>query len=41
MMGSNVPLALAKRFPDDRSAYTDGKSSFVARVLEAHTPFRR
>src|SRR5688572_1151626 len=29
--------ALAKRFPDDRSAYTDGKSSFVARVLEAHT----
>jgi len=24
---------LARRFPDDRSAYTDGKSEFVARVL--------
>jgi GrpB-like predicted nucleotidyltransferase (UPF0157 family) len=24
---------LAARFPDDRSAYTDGKSAFVARVL--------
>jgi GrpB-like predicted nucleotidyltransferase (UPF0157 family) len=27
---------LARRFPDNRSAYTDGKSAFVARVLEAH-----
>jgi GrpB-like predicted nucleotidyltransferase (UPF0157 family) len=26
---------LAVRFPDDRSAYTDGKSAFVARVLAA------
>lgn len=26
---------LARRFADDRSTYTDGKSDFVARVLEA------
>ncbi|HET9638172.1 MAG TPA: GrpB family protein [Allosphingosinicella sp.] len=26
---------LAQRFPDNRSAYTDGKSGFVTRVLEA------
>ena len=29
---------LAKRFPDDRSTYTDGKSAFVARVLAAYPP---
>jgi GrpB-like predicted nucleotidyltransferase (UPF0157 family) len=32
---------LAKRFPEDRSAYTDGKSSFVARVLAASGPALR
>ena len=29
---------LAGRFPDDRSAYTEGKSSFVARVLAGRSP---
>ena len=29
---------LAARFPDNRSAYTDGKSAFVARVLAACPP---
>lgn len=28
---------LAARFPDDRSAYTDGKSGFVERVLAARS----
>jgi len=29
---------LAQRFPANRSAYTDGKSAFVARVLAAASP---
>lgn len=31
---------LAKRFPDDRSAYTEGKSPFVVRVLAARSACR-
>lgn len=32
---------LAARYPDDRSAYTDGKRAFVARVLAAPSPARK
>lgn len=32
-----LKLELARRFPDDREAYIEGKSAFVAEVLARHT----
>jgi len=32
---ATLKLDFARRFPPDRSAYTDGKTALVTRVLEA------
>lgn len=35
---ANLKMGLAKQFPDDREAYTQGKTPFVQRVLSNYGP---